>query len=158
MLREHREAPDEKKRQAADLILTKKDLKGIEKILTNSGVLKTVVKLILPGTSGYQNASMDAGSMSESDFMQNFGTLLVDEPVLAEAATTIGEHIIQELRKRVHVLASDCARLVARVELDTFMQHQLLRANAIGHEARLASRVELLESLRQDLTQNGSSW
>ena len=95
--------------------------------------------------------------MSEGDFMEKLLTSPVDEPVLAVAAAKIKEHFIQKLGEHVHALASRWAHLVAKVELNAFIQHQHLKATALDNEDRLASRAELLKDLRKDLAQNSPS-
>jgi hypothetical protein len=174
MLRAHREAPYEKKEHVAGLILTSKDLKGVEKALINSeasqglaavtyhkvaAAFKSAASAAFSNTGYglYDNARMEAHRMSEGDFMEKLLTSPVDEPVLAVAAAEIEEYFIQKLREQVHVLSSRWAQFVAKFELDAFMQHQRLEATALDNQDRLASRAELLKDLRKDLAQNRPS-
>lgn len=172
MIRAHSEAPAEKKEHAADLIVTSKDLRGLEKTLTNpdnssygfASVTSTYFRaaasawMIGPDAGSlYRTARTEAHQMSEGDFIGKLLNFQVEEPVLAVAAAQIEEYFIKKLRERVHTLASRWAHMVGKVELDAFMQHQRLEATALENKDRLMSRAELMDDLRKDLAQDNSS-
>jgi hypothetical protein len=174
MIRAHPEAPADKREDAADLIVTSKDLKGLEKTLTNpdnsshgfapisyfraaASVAWPIGGPLADPGALYRTTRTAAHRMSEGDFIGKLLSLQVEEPILAVAAAQIEEHFIRKLRERVHSLGSRWAQMVAKVELDAFMQHQRLEATALENKDRLTSRAELMEDLRKDLVQNNTA-
>jgi hypothetical protein len=169
VLRAHSGALLSKKQQVADLICTNRDLRGIENVLIEheaspSYVVAAITSLASvafsgistdPGSWSYGEVKAAARRMSEGDFLTKIPALLVEEPVLAAAASQIGEYFIKRLRERVHALAFRWARFVSEVELDMLNRHLQHEAAALHDKNRSISRAELLQGLRKVLVQDG---
>jgi hypothetical protein len=159
MLRAHPEAPFDKKEHVMNSIFTSKDLKDVEKSLTNpesnlSSYAKGVISFFSVGY-GFGDLREEGRRMPESEFVMKLSEMVAEEPILAAAATRMVDYFIQKVRERVHALASSWAHLVSKVELDAFNQHLRLEATAIENKDQLASRAELLRDLRKDLVHSG---
>jgi hypothetical protein len=168
VLRAHPGALDGKKKQVADLICTNRDLRGVENLLIEHEASQSYVAAIAsmasaafsgistaPGSWSHWEARAEARRISEGGFVTKIPTMLVEEPVLAAAASQVGEYFVKKLRERVHMLASHWARFVSEAELNSLNRHLELEAAALHDKNRSISRAELLQDLRKALVQSG---
>jgi hypothetical protein len=168
VLRAHSGALIGKKEQVADLICTNKDLRGVETMLIEHEGSQSYAAAIAsfasatfssistgPGSWSYGEARTQARRVSDGGFVMRIPTMLVEEPVLAGAASQIGEYFIKKLRERVHMLAFRWAQFVSEAELEALNRHLQLEAAALHDKNRSVSRAELLQDLRKVLVQSG---
>jgi hypothetical protein len=161
MLRAHPEAPFDKKDHVVRSIFTSKDLKDIEKSLTNPGTegnlftfARAAVKSVFSAGPGVRDFK-ERRRMSDGEFMAKLAAMVTDEPILSTTAADVAESFIRKVKEQVHALASSWAHLVSKIELDAFNQHLRLEATAIENKDQLASRAELLRDLRKALVHDG---
>jgi hypothetical protein len=174
MLRAHPEAPDDIRKHIVDMLSTGNDLKGAEKALVDAknalvdaetGQIAAVVSMaaaaysliVRSGSSLYDDSKAEARRTSSGDFLANLPTLLVGEPILADAAEQIYLHFTPKFRQRLHLLASEWAHYVAHIELEAVKNHCHREAAALEDQDRLKSRAELLRDLQEALVRDGSS-
>jgi hypothetical protein len=159
MLRAHPEAPFDKKDHIVRSIFASKDLKDMEKSLTNPGSegnlftfsrAAAAVKSVFSAGPGVRDFK-ERRRMSDGEFMAKLAAMVADEPILSTTAAGLADSFIRKVKERVHALASSWARLVSQIELDAFNQHLRLEATAIENKDQLASRAELLRDLRKVL-------